>query len=221
MKAYNEDDYLNLAGIQHFSFCQRQWALIHIEKLWKENLKTVEGELLHKNAHDGQAFEKRGDTLVSRGMPVFSATLGINGICDIVEFHRNANGIQLFGREGKYVPCPVEYKRGKPKESNMDTLQLTAQAMCLEEMLCCEVEEGYLYYGEIRHRERVLFTGALREEVRKDFDLMHQYYERQYTPKVKFTKACKSCSLKDLCIPNLDKCKSVKEYITRKIEEDN
>jgi len=218
MKVYDEDDYLNLAGIQHFAFCQRQWALIHVEKLWKDNLRTVEGEILHKKTHDGYDFEKRGDILISRGMPVFSKSLGINGICDVVEFHLDKNGIQLHGREGKYKVYPVEYKRGKPKESDIDILQLTAQAMCLEEMLCCDIMEGYLYYGETRHRVKVSFTEAHRTEVRNALEQMHQYYSRDYTPKVKISKSCKACSLKDLCIPNLGRCKSVNSYIEDMME---
>ncbi|NLN65191.1 MAG: CRISPR-associated protein Cas4 [Clostridiaceae bacterium] len=220
MKIYNEEDYLNLAGIQHFAFCQRQWALIHIEKLWKDNLRTVEGELLHKKTHDGYYFEKRGDLLISRGMPVFSKSLGINGICDVVEFHLSKTGIQLFGRDGKYKVYPVEYKRGKPKDSIIDILQLTAQAMCLEEMLCCDIAEGYLYYGETRHRVKVCLDESYRSEVRDALDLMHQYYNRDYTPKVKPSKSCKACSLKDLCIPNLSRCRSVSGYIQDMIEED-
>ena len=190
-KVYNEEDYLNLAGIQHFAFCQRQWALIHIEKQWEDNLRTVEGELLHKKAHDGPLFEKRGDILISRGMPVFSAALGINGICDVVEFHRDENGVEIFGREGKYKVYPVEYKRGKPKESHIDMLQLTAQGMCLEEMMCCEIREGFLYYGETRHRIIIDLSDALRQEIKQCLRQMHEYYQRQYTPEVKYSKAVK------------------------------
>lgn len=220
MKVYDEDDYLNLAGIQHFAFCQRQWALIHIEKQWKDNLRTVEGEILHKKTHDGFDFEKRGDIIISRGMPVFSRTLGINGICDVVEFHLDRNGIRLFGREGRYKVYPVEYKRGKPKDSNIDILQLTAQAMCLEEMLCCEIKEGYLYYGDTKHRVKVYFNEAYRTEVVNALELMHQYYKRDYTPKVKISKSCNACSLKDLCVPKLIQYKSVNNYIKNMIEEE-
>jgi CRISPR-associated exonuclease Cas4 len=220
MKVYNEEDFLNLAGIQHFAFCPRQWALIHIEKLWKDNLRTVEGELLHQKAHDGQAFEKRGDVLVTRGMPVFSSSLGINGICDVVEFHRNDDGIQLYGREGKFRPYPVEYKRGKPKDSNIDILQLAAQAMCLEEMLCCEIQEGSLFYGETRRRERVEFTLSVREEVKQTLKQMHHYYERKYTPKVRPSKVCRSCSLKDLCLPQLGDRQTVSDYIKKRVGEE-
>jgi len=115
----------------------------------------------------------------------------------------------------------VEYKRGKPKESNMDILQLTAQAMCLEEMLCCEITEGYLYYGETRHRVKVSFNETHKAEVKNSLELMHQYYSRDYTPKVKITKSCKACSLKDLCIPSLSRCNSVSSYIEDKIEEED
>jgi CRISPR-associated exonuclease Cas4 len=218
-KVYNEEDYLNLSGIQHFAFCQRQWALIHIEKQWEDNLRTVEGELLHKKAHDGPMFEKRGDILISRGMPVFSAALGINGICDVVEFHRVENGVEIFGREGKYKVYPVEYKRGKPKESHIDMLQLTAQGMCLEEMMCCEIREGFLYYGETRHRIIIDLSDALRQEVKQCLRQMHEYYQRQYTPEVKFSKSCKACSLHNVCVPKLGKHKSVREYIEKNIEE--
>lgn len=218
-KVYNEEDYLNLSGIQHFAFCQRQWALIHIEKQWEDNLRTVEGELLHKKAHDGPLFEKRGDILISRGMPVFSAALGINGICDVVEFHRDENGVEIFGREGKYKVYPVEYKRGKPKESHIDMLQLTAQGMCLEEMMCCEIREGFLYYGETRHRIIIDLSDALRQEVKQCLRQMHEYYQRQYTPEVKYSKSCKACSLQNVCVPILGKRKSVREYIENNIEE--
>lgn len=221
MKVYSDEDYLNLAGIQHFAFCQRQWALIHIEKQWGDNLRTVEGELLHKSAHDGLSFEKRGNILVSRGIPVFSASLGINGICDVVEFHRDKDGIELYGREGKYKVYPVEYKKGKPKETNIDILQLTAQAMCLEEMLCCEINQGFLYYGETRHRESVAINKAYRIEVRNALEQMHHYYSRNYTPRVKVSSHCRSCSLHDMCMPNLQRCRPVYEYIRESIEEDS
>lgn len=114
---YKEEDYLMLSGIQHFSFCRRQWALIHIEQQWDENLRTVEGNIFHKKAHDGYSSEKRQDVIISRGMPVFSPALGVSGVCDIVEFCRNdKKGISLHGREGRYLVYPVEYKKGQPKE---------------------------------------------------------------------------------------------------------
>lgn len=218
---YKEEDYLMLSGIQHFSFCRRQWALIHIEQQWEENVRTVEGGIFHKKAHDGYSSEKRKDVILSRGMPVFSPTLGISGVCDIVEFHRDdKKGIPLYGREGRYLVYPVEYKKGQPKENEIDVLQVVAQAMCLEEMLGCEISKGYLYYGEIRRRLEVQLGEALQQQVRDAFEEMHHYYARRFTPKVKRTKACNACSLKDLCVPKLMKNRSAKEYISKQIKEE-
>jgi len=218
---YSEENYLMLSGIQHFEFCRRQWALIHIEQQWSENLRTVEGNILHKKAHDGYSMEKRKDVIVSRGISIFSKELGVSGICDIVEFHRDDEyGVSIFGREGKHKIYPVEYKRGEPKVSDVDILQVVAQAMCLEEMLCCHIEKGYLYYGKTRHRQEVKLDDIYRQKVIADFKEMHQYYERTYTPKVKPSKSCNACSLKDLCLPKLLKSKSVKSYIDSKLQED-
>jgi CRISPR-associated exonuclease, Cas4 family len=113
MKDYKEENFLQLAGIQHFAFCRRQWALIHIENQWEDNVRTVEGQIIHDKAHDKFALESRGDLLISRGMPVFSASLGISGECDVVEFHKNNEGINIAGKDGLYSVVPIEYKRGK------------------------------------------------------------------------------------------------------------
>ena len=211
--AYKEDEYLMLSGIQHFKFCRRQWALIHIEQQWSENVHTVIGELMHKKVHDPSVKEKRKETLLVRALPVSSKELGVSGECDLVEFHKCEDGITLSGHRGLYSVFPVEYKKGKPKITDEDKLQLTAQAMCLEEMLCCDISYGYIFYGETRHRMKVEFTDEVREKVRKIFSEMHKYYEQRYTPKVKTSKKCNACSLKDICIPALNKKKSVSRYI--------
>ena len=181
---YEEDEYLQLSGIQHFAFCRRQWALAYIEMQWAENLRTVEGKLLHEKAHDTFSREKRGDLLISRGMPISSRELGISGECDVVEFHRAEDGIPLQEYQGKYIVVPIEYKRGAPKQSHVDILQLAAQAMCLEEMLCCRIWYGYLYYGETRHREKVELTEEIRNEVREMLTEMHGYFSRTQTQKL-------------------------------------
>ena len=193
---YKEDDFLQLSGIQHFAFCRRQWALIHIELEWEENVRTVEGVLLHEKAHDASIKEKRGNLIITRALPIHSRELGISGECDVVEFHKSKEGITLSGIEGKYTVTPVEYKRGKPKNNDFDVLQVTAQALCLEEMLCCEIPFGYIYYGEIKHRIKVEFTEELRQKVKSMFLEMHKYFEQRYTPKVKISKSCNACSLK-------------------------
>ncbi len=216
---YKEDEYLMLSGIQHFKFCRRQWALIHIEQEWGENVHTVIGELMHKKVHDPYLREKRKDTIIVRALPVSSKTLGISGECDVVEFHKCQDGISLFGHRGLYSVFPVEYKKGKSKVSEEDKLQLTAQAMCLEEMFSAEIREGAIFYGETKRRELVQFSNELRKEVQEMFEEMHQYYKRGYTPKVKKTKACNACSLKEICVPRLEKTPSVSDYIERTLKE--
>ncbi len=209
----NEPILLPLSGIQHFAFCRRQWALIHIENLWAENVRTVEGNILHERAHDEGISELRGDVLILRGLRVTDEKLGFNGICDVVEFHRDSKGVTLYGREGRWLPYPVEYKRGEPKEDDCDQLQLCAQAMCLESMFCCDIPEGSLYYGMTRRRQKVAFTHALRDRVESMAAEMREYYFRRRTPSAKRSKACNACSLKDLCLPKLTERESVRAYI--------
>jgi CRISPR-associated exonuclease Cas4 len=215
---YNEEEFLQLSGIQHFVFCRRQWALIHIERQWQENTRTIEGAFLHEKAHSVFS-EKRGDVITTGDMPVFSSELGICGACDVVEFNRDEdNGVPLRGRKGKFTPVPVEYKRGKPKEHDADLLQLCAQAMCIEDMLVCRVPKGYLFYGEPRRRTEVLFDEALRRRVCDITREMHEYFRRGYTPRVKPTKACKACSLSDICLPTLGRGLSAAEYMRARTE---
>lgn len=218
-----QDNPLLISGIQHFAFCKRQWALIYIEQQWQENLRTAEGRLLHKNAHEDTA-EKRGSKLIIRDMPVFSNTLGIRGDCDVVEFYADPDGIPLAGRYGKqgvtYRPIPVEYKRGKPKEEHADLLQLCAQAMCLEEMLVCSILEGFIFYGETRRRLPVSFHSELRLELKETLDEMHMLYNRGYTPKVKPGKFCRACSLFDICLPKLCRKTSALDYVKAHINEE-
>ena len=216
---FKEEEYLQLSGLQHFTFCRRQWALIHIEDQWAENYRTVDGRLMHERVHDQEFRESRGDRLTVRGLAIHSAQLGVSGQCDAVEFFKDPDGISLRDRDGLWRPYPVEYKRGRPKEHGADELQLCAQAMCLEEMLCCAVPEGALYYGEPRRRTVVSFTPELRGQVRDSLAEMHELYKRRYTPKVKPSKACNACSLKDLCLPKLMGRKTVADYLATAMEE--
>jgi len=217
---YEEDEYLQLSGIQHFSFCRRQWALIHIESQWTENYFTISGDLMHTRAHNQKLTEKRGNIIAARDMSVFSRSLGVRGKCDVVEFHRDNAGVTLFGREGLWSAYPVEYKRGKSKSHDADRLQLCAQAMCLEEMLLCpEIQTAFLYYGETKRRESVPLNADLRESVHSMFAEMHEYYNRRYTPRVKRMKVCASCSLKDVCLPKMPLEGHVATYIKKAIAE--
>ncbi len=216
---YDESDYLQISGLQHFVFCRRQWALIHIEQQWAENIRTVEGRIVHERAHDASQREKRGDLIITRDMRVFSRTMGLSGACDIVEFYRSEMGVPLAGEEGIFQPYPVEYKKGKPKENHADDVQLCAQAMCLEEMLCCTISEGAIYFNETRRRKSIQLTQELREEVKNAAEEMHQLFRRKHTPRVKRTKACNACSLKDICLPVLMKKQSVVAYYKEHLED--
>lgn len=145
--------------------------------------------------------------------------MGISGICDVVEFARDPLGVPLSGEDGVYLPCPVEYKRGKPKKDDSDRSQLIAQAMCLEEMLACQITVGYLFYDEIKHRVEIPITEADRERVRRTFEEMHGYYSRRYTPKSKSGSHCESCSMNMVCLPELMHRKSVFSYIESRLNE--
>lgn len=215
----NPEDYLQMAGIQHFCFCRRQWALIYLEQQWSENLRTTEGHLFHQRCHDDSFHERRGDLLTVRGLRVVSHRLRLSGICDVVEFNADPEGVSLQGFDGLWQPFPVEYKRGSPKESDADRLQLCAQGMALEEMLVCDIPRGALFYGETRRREWVDFTQELRQKTQKMADEMNDYYSRGYTPKVKPGKHCNACSLKELCLPVLYRQKDAAGYIRAHLEE--
>lgn len=173
----------------------------------------MEGKLLHENAHDAYRTETRGDLFVSRAMPVFSRSLGLSGECDVVEFRRvPSGGITVHGREGEYAVCPVEYKRGSPKEDECDILQLTAQVICLEEMLCCHIESAALFYFEIRHRIRVEITQELRDRVTEYAAEMHSFFSKRYLPRPRRTRSCNACSLRDICLPQLGENASAAAY---------
>ena len=175
---------------------------------------------MHERAHDRGFSESRGDLYIVRGLRVFSPSLGVSGECDVVEFHRNPGGVKLAEKEGLWLPYPVEYKHGEPKNGDCDAVQLCGQAMCLEEMLCCDIPEGALFYGQTRRRQVVSFTAELREQVKAALSEMHALYERGHTPKVKPSKSCNACSLKELCLPVLCKSKSVAAYLRTGMEEE-
>jgi len=210
---YTPDELLPLSGLQHFLFCRRQWALIHVEQQWQENVLTTEGKLLHKRVDNPFFTETRQGVITARAVPVASYRLGLSGKCDVIEFTpsprpspqtgEGCEGVKLPGREGLYLPAPVEYKRGHEKRDPVDEVQLCAQALCLEEMLAVNIPQGWLYYGETRRRVAVELTGELRDLVRQMSAEMHAYFSRGYTPRVKTSKACKSCSLAEICLPVL------------------
>lgn len=221
MARYTDESLLPLSGLQHFAFCKRQWALIHIEWQWEENVRTVEGRHLHEKVHSGLDSEIQGEIIVARSVPLVSYALGLYGVADIVEYHRTSKGcgVPLYKRDGFWRPHPVEYKRGRPKRDDRDEVQLCAQAMCLEEMLSIEILDGSIFYGQTRRRTRVKFSPVLRKRVIDLAREMHETFSRGFTPSAPAGVNCNLCSLKDLCVPKLTrKRKSVATYLRKHLE---
>lgn len=223
MMVYDEDDYLKLSGIQHFAYCPRQWALIHMENQWFENLFTVDGKIIHENAHDRSFYESRNDKKIVRGMRVVSHELRISGECDIVEFHLDEQGIVIKNSDKRWKIFPVEYKRGGEDKNNAASMQLCAQAMCLEEMFGYSVPFGAIYHRQTHSRQKVEFTESLRQIVKETISEMHKIYASHITPLVGFADQhrCKACSLLNVCVPELFKCDDVDFYINGNMREYN
>jgi CRISPR-associated exonuclease Cas4 len=208
---FEEDDFVMISALQHYVFCPRQCALIHIEQVWTESRLTAEGRLMHERVHE-EGNESRGSVRITRGLPLRSARLGLVGVADVVEFHRQDKGI--------WHPFPVEYKRGKPKPDHSDTIQLCAQALCLEEMLSVSVPTGALFYGQTRRRLDVSFTDVLRNETERAAEEAHRIINSGMTPAPVYGKRCKNCSLVGQCLPNrTGKESSVRRYLERMVKE--
>ena len=204
---YNVDDLVFLSALNHYLYCPRRCALIHIEQLWTENLFTAEGRIMHEKA-DSNKFESRGDVRIDYSVPLRSLELGLIGKADVVEFHKKDDGF--------WQPFPVEYKRGKPKMDDCDRVQLCAQAICLEEMLNVEINEGALFYGQTRRREDVVFDEALRAETENAARKVHELIDSGITPKAEYSKKCKQCSLLNLCIPKVSR--KVSNYLMKAVD---
>lgn len=220
MPVNDDSDFLLLSGIEHFYYCRRQWALIHVEQQWQENVLTQEGHYLHERVHDADFTEKRGSVLLSRGMPVRSESLRVTGACDMVEMYKAPDGVPIQGREGRWRLYPVEYKRGKADASGAAAMQLCAEAMCLEEMFVTEIAEGAIFSASEHRRTIVEFTPELRSRVSAALDEMHRYFSSGYTPKVKAKAGCKSCSMREICQPELLSGGSAKEYVNIRLKEE-
>lgn len=221
-RIYQEDELLHLAGIQHFYYCPRQWALIHVEQQWQESVSTFQGRELHEKADNPFIKESRESLHISRSTPLVSYTLGVYGIADVVEYRPDDNGIPLSGKKGLWMPKPVEYKRGKEKKDKVDEVQLCAQVMCIEEMCNVEIEEADLFYFAARKRVNINLSEELREEVKKICLQMHKIFESRVTPQTAKNKTnCRTCSLFDICMPRLTARKrSVANYIDFYAEEE-
>lgn len=191
---YAEENFIMISALQHYLFCPRQCALIHVEQLWSENLYTAEGRVMHERVHS-PGKESRRRIKTEFDVPIRSAELGIVGRADIVEFHQQD--------DKQWLPFPVEYKRGRPKKNSSDTVQLCAQAMCLEEMIGIAVPTGALYYGKQKRRTEVAFDEKLRQETALIASKVHELLQSRVTPPPVYHKGCDSCSFLETCLPEI------------------
>lgn len=202
----SEEDLIPISALQHFLFCPRQCALIHVERLWADNRLTVEGSHVHRKAHEG-SDETRAGVRIERGVVLRSFRLGLVGVADVVEFIEDGTAVR---------PFPVEYKRGRPKAHEADRVQLCAQAMCLEEMLGIAVPAGALFYGTLRRRQRVAFDVDLRELTESTAGRVRALLVECRTPPAVREPKCDNCSLVELCLPDvLSGHRSASEYLVR------
>jgi CRISPR-associated exonuclease Cas4 len=206
------EDTLFLSALNHYLYCPRRCALIHIEQMWTENVFTAEGRIMHTNVHE-EGIQNLKNIRVERGVLLRSFEFGLIGKADVVEFHKVEGGKQ-------WLPFPVEYKHGKPKQNNCDKVQLCAQALCLEEMLKTRIECGALFYGKTRHRLDVVFDDVLRDETREVVKQLRIFIEAGKTPAPVYTPKCKSCSFFEECLPRTISRKiSAKLYLEKEMEE--
>jgi CRISPR-associated exonuclease Cas4 len=224
MSDYQDENLLMLSGIQHIAFCERQYALAYIEMQWAENVSTIEGHHLHERCDDPFAGETRGDLIILRAVPLISRRLWLTGRADVVELRRTENEsfdrtIIVESKPGRWIVIPVEYKRGKPKPDERDEVQLCAQAFALEEATNIIISNGYLYYGETRHRHEVVFSFDLRKRTEELALRMHELFDKGITPKPHLKSHCRSCSLYNICLPAINKSpQSVNNYLDQSLD---
>ena len=205
-----ESEIIYLSRLQHYLFCPRQFALIELENIWSENQFTAEGLVLHQRVNQADQ-EKRKDIRTVWALRLSHVELGIEGVADVVEYHKQANGSE--------TPFPIEYKRGKPKTHRADEVQLCAQALCLEDMHGVTVPQGALFYGEVRRRNAVIFDTELRDLTRNTILACRAIVQTQCTPSADYqSKKCNACSLIDLCHPK-DFKKSAAAWLQKQLNE--
>jgi CRISPR-associated exonuclease Cas4 len=232
---FTEDQFIQLSALQHYVFCPRQCALIHVEDVWNENVFTVRGNILHEKV-DTDTYETRGALKTVRGLKIHSFRLGIAGRCDVVEFRKPpviSPGLQAGEHKANitgmgfqpHIPAnvvsvqeamevvPVEFKAGQPKQNISDEVQLCAQALCLEEMLSVPVRRGAFFYGKIRRRVQVEINDTLRKQTEEIIAAVHDIVDRKHVPVAQYMAKCRSCSLEDVCQPKAMNQRKLNSYM--------
>lgn len=213
MELFNEDDFLTIYLLSNYVYCKRCGALAGIERMWNENILTIDGQIVHEKAHSGE-FESRKDVRIARSLPIHSFALGICGKVDVVEFHQieDGRGVELSGVRGLWVPYIIEYKRGSKKEALPYKIQLCAQNLCLEEMLKVQIERGAIYWAKSARRQEVVFDPELRSKTVSAIEGLRELLTSGKTPPPRFDNKCRSCSLFDACMPKKMEKRDVNKY---------
>jgi CRISPR-associated exonuclease Cas4 len=217
---YTEDDFIMISALQHYVYCPRQCALIHVEDVWQENLYTTRGNILHEKV-DTDTYETRGTQKTIRGLRIHSFKYGIVGRCDVVEF-RSTNkkgdsgppaGEAGFRRNDIEEVIPVEFKSGKPKEDVSDKVQLCAQVFCLEEMLNTKISKAAFFYGKIRRRNVIEIDNELRLQTENIIASVREIVSKKIIPPAVYEQKCRNCSLQTICQPKAMNKRKLKNYI--------
>jgi CRISPR-associated exonuclease Cas4 len=203
---FSEDDFIQISALQHYVFCPRQCALIHVEDAWHENVFTARGNILHEKV-DGDTYETRGTLKTVRGLRIHSFRLGVVGRADVVEFRKS--------QDGSAVPevMPVEFKSGQPKDDISDKVQLCAQALCLEEMMNTQVKSGAFFYGKIRRRVQVEIEDELRKQTEEIIAAVHEIVSQKKVPAARYNEKCRNCSLEEICVPKAMNERKLQQYL--------
>jgi len=200
---YTEEDFIMISALQHYVYCPRQCGLIHVDDVWRENLFTTKGNILHEKV-DTDTYETRGVKRTVKGLRIHSFRLGITGRCDVVEF-RDVSGNEEV--------MPVEFKSGEPKDDISDKVQLCAQVLCLEEMLNLSISTGAFFYGKIRRRDVVEMDSTLRAQTENMIVSVREIVSKKIIPAAEYSSKCRNCSLYDACQPKAMNKRKLNNYI--------
>jgi CRISPR-associated exonuclease Cas4 len=200
---YTEDDFIMISALQHYIFCPRQCALIHIDDVWQDNFFTVRGEILHEKV-DADTYETRGNVKIVRGLRIHSFKYGLVGRCDVVEFKQTSKVNEIL---------PVEFKAGQPKEDISDKVQLCAQVLCLEEMMNIQINKAYFFYGKIKRRYKIDIDLRLRTQTEDVINNVRILVSNKKIPIMEFSAKCRNCSLINICQPKAMNKRKLDKYI--------
>lgn len=203
MSLFEIDNYIPISFIKQYVYCPHRFSLIAVENLWGNNFKIIEGNIVHEKVNNPFLKEKRKDIIISRSVPVYSKTYNLYGIVDLIEFHKDINGVSLPKRKDKWIIFPIEYKNGKEENSQSDSFQLCAEVLCLEEIFNTKITSGAIYYNATKKRKNIEFTDELKNKTLSIITEMKYIINNNIIVAKKEDQNCSLCSLYEQCIPSI------------------